>query len=92
MNTSKEQYTFSKFASNSFYRNQNAELISLCDLQLNRTKERNEGIGVKVYQDYNEMLEKENIHIVCLLTPMSDGKSFSTNPMAMKTIPTGISC
>ena len=32
MNTSKEQYTFSKFASNSFYRNQNAELIDLLDI------------------------------------------------------------
>ena len=31
MSTSHEQYTFSKFANNSFYRNQNAELIDLLD-------------------------------------------------------------
>ena len=32
MNTNHEQYTFSKFASNSFYRNQNSELIDLLDI------------------------------------------------------------
>ncbi|SVB76989.1 uncharacterized protein METZ01_LOCUS229843, partial [marine metagenome] len=32
MSTSHEQYTFSKFANNSFYRNQNAELIDLLDI------------------------------------------------------------
>ena len=32
MNTNEEQYTFAKFASNSFYREQNAELIDLLDI------------------------------------------------------------
>ncbi|SVC44930.1 uncharacterized protein METZ01_LOCUS297784 [marine metagenome] len=32
MNTANEHYTFAKFASNSFYRNQNAQLIDLLDI------------------------------------------------------------
>jgi UDP-N-acetyl-2-amino-2-deoxyglucuronate dehydrogenase len=49
--------------------NKNAELVSLCDLQLDRAKERNQGLGVKLYQDYNEMLKKEHINVVCINTP-----------------------
>lgn len=49
--------------------NNNAELVALCDLNLDRAAERNKGIGAKLYRDYNEMLRKEAIDVVCLMTP-----------------------
>lgn len=49
--------------------NDRAELVALCDLNLDRARERAEGLGVKVYQNYYEMLEKEPVDVVCLMTP-----------------------
>jgi UDP-N-acetyl-2-amino-2-deoxyglucuronate dehydrogenase len=49
--------------------NQDAELVALCDLNLERANERNETAQVKVYQDYHEMLNKEQIDAVCIMTP-----------------------
>lgn len=49
--------------------NKAAELVALCDLNLERARERSQGINVKVYQDYHEMLTKEAIDAVCLMTP-----------------------
>jgi len=49
--------------------NPKAELIALCDLNLDRANERNESARVKLYQDYNEMLRKEIINVVCIMTP-----------------------
>lgn len=49
--------------------NPQAELVALCDLNIIRAKERNEKAGVPVYQDYNEMLGKEKIDVVNIMTP-----------------------
>jgi predicted dehydrogenase len=49
--------------------NPKAELTALCDLNLDRAKERNESAGVKIYQDYNEMLHRESVDVVCVMTP-----------------------
>ncbi len=49
--------------------NNNAKLVALCDLNLTRANERNQGVDVKVYQDYREMLEKEDVDVVCIMTP-----------------------
>jgi len=49
--------------------NSEAELVALCDLNINKAKERNERAGVKTYQDYNDMLLKEDIDVVNIMTP-----------------------
>ena len=49
--------------------NDQAELVALCDLNLERAKERNEQAQVKLYQNYNEMLKTEDIDVVCIMTP-----------------------
>jgi len=49
--------------------NQRAELLALCDLNIDRAKERNEGVGVNIYRDYNKMLHDESIDVVCIMTP-----------------------
>lgn len=49
--------------------NPQAELVALCDLNTNRANERNEKAGVSIYQDYNEMLLKEDIDVVNIMTP-----------------------
>jgi predicted dehydrogenase len=46
-----------------------AELVALCDLDLKRAQERNEGVKVKVYQDYRQMLRQEDIDVVAIMTP-----------------------
>lgn len=46
-----------------------AELVALCDLNLERAHERNKGVSVKVYQDYREMLSREPVDVVCIMTP-----------------------
>ena len=43
----------------------NLELISVCDIDLERAKKFN----VPYYKNYKEMLKKENIDIVSILTP-----------------------
>jgi UDP-N-acetyl-2-amino-2-deoxyglucuronate dehydrogenase len=49
--------------------NKYARLVALCDLNLERARERNAGVNVAVYRDYNEMLEKEDIDVVSIMTP-----------------------
>jgi len=49
--------------------NSDAELVALCDLNLERAKERNETASVNIYRDYRKMFAKENIHAVCIMTP-----------------------
>jgi len=49
--------------------NDKAELVALCDLNLDKATERNKGVDVNIYQNYNEMLRKENIDVVCIMTP-----------------------
>lgn len=49
--------------------NENAELAALCDLNIERAHERNKKANAPVYQDYNKMLQKENIDIVNIMTP-----------------------
>lgn len=46
-----------------------AELVALCDLDLERAKERAKGADVRVYRNYNEMLLKEEIDVVSIMTP-----------------------
>ncbi|GAX87601.1 UDP-N-acetyl-2-amino-2-deoxyglucuronate dehydrogenase [Lebetimonas natsushimae] len=43
----------------------NLNLVAVCDIDLNKAKK----IGVPYYKDYNEMLKKEKIDIVSILTP-----------------------
>jgi predicted dehydrogenase len=47
----------------------NAELVALCDLNLERANERNKGVNVRVYRNYNEMLKSEDIDVVNIMTP-----------------------
>ncbi len=49
--------------------NPGAILIALCDLDLGRAQERNQQANVKIYRDYREMLQKESIDVVCIMTP-----------------------
>lgn len=49
--------------------NPDAQLVALCDLNLEKAKERNKGVNVKIYQNYNEMLQIEDIDVVCVMTP-----------------------
>lgn len=49
--------------------NPGAELIALCDLNLERAEERNLKAGVKIYRDYRQMLAVEDIDVVNIMTP-----------------------
>lgn len=49
--------------------NPGAELVALCDLNLERAIERAKGTSAKTYRDYNEMLTKEDIDVVNIMTP-----------------------
>lgn len=49
--------------------NPEAKLVAACDLKLELAKERVNGLGVNVYRDYNEMLKKEAIDVVNIMTP-----------------------
>jgi predicted dehydrogenase len=49
--------------------NPSAELVALCDLNLARAEERRGNRSVKVYRDYREMLSREEIDVVSLMTP-----------------------
>jgi predicted dehydrogenase len=51
------------------YANKDAELVALCDLNIQRAHERNTDANVSVYQDYNEMLQKEDVDVVNIMTP-----------------------
>ena len=49
--------------------NPRAELVALCDLNLETAKERAGDLAVKLYQNYNEMLSTETIDVVGIMTP-----------------------
>jgi len=49
--------------------NEDAELVALCDLNIDRANERNKEVHVPVYQDYNEMFQKEYVDVVNIMTP-----------------------
>jgi len=49
--------------------NGNAELVALCDLNMDRARERNEMAQVALYRNYHEMLSTEDIDAVCIMTP-----------------------
>ena len=49
--------------------NPRAELVALCDLKLERAQERGKGTGARFYRDYREMLQREPVDAVCLMTP-----------------------
>ena len=49
--------------------NENAKLVALCDLNIGRAHERNKEARIPVYQDYNEMIQKEDIDIINIMTP-----------------------
>ena len=46
-----------------------AELVSLCDTNEKRAKEYGEQLGISYYNNYDEMLKKEKVDIVNILTP-----------------------
>lgn len=46
-----------------------AELVALCDLKPGLAEERAKGLKVSTYRDYNEMLKKERIDVVNIMTP-----------------------
>jgi len=49
--------------------NQGAELVALCDLNLERARERGMDLNVKLYRDYNQMLKEQEIDVVGIMTP-----------------------
>lgn len=49
--------------------NSDAQLVALCDLNLDRAREMNGTAHVKVYEDYREMFDTEDIDVVCIMTP-----------------------
>ncbi|HOW53940.1 MAG TPA: Gfo/Idh/MocA family oxidoreductase [Syntrophorhabdaceae bacterium] len=49
--------------------NNDAQLVALCDLNLERANEMNGTAHVKVYEDYREMFSAEDIDVACIMTP-----------------------
>lgn len=49
--------------------NPNAELVALCDLNIEKAKERAGERKIPLYRDYHEMLTKEDIDVVNIMTP-----------------------
>jgi len=48
----------------------NAELVAVCDILPEVTKEIHQKIpGINCYRDYDELLEKEDVDVVCICTP-----------------------
>jgi len=45
------------------------QLVAVCDLDAERARQVGEPLGVNVYQDYHEMLEKETVDFVYIATP-----------------------
>ena len=52
-----------------YHANQNAELVALCDIVEERAKQASEQYGGKVYTDYKEMIDSEELDIVSVCTP-----------------------
>lgn len=48
---------------------ENAELVSVCDIDEKKAKYYGEKYNIPYYTDYNKMLENENIDVVNILTP-----------------------
>lgn len=46
-----------------------AKLVCVCDVREDMAKEKTKGTGIKVYTDYKEMIEKENLDMVDICTP-----------------------
>lgn len=49
--------------------NPSAELVALCDLDESRARERNANLGLPIYRSYYEMLDKEDVDVVNVMTP-----------------------
>lgn len=49
--------------------NPRAELVALCDLNLDLARERSRMLKIRIYQDYNEMCGTENIDVIVIATP-----------------------
>jgi predicted dehydrogenase len=62
--------------------NSNCKIVSLCDLDEKRAKELASSYNVqKVYTDFSQMLQKENLDIVHVLTPPQTHESLSIKAM-----------
>jgi predicted dehydrogenase len=62
--------------------NSNCKIVSLCDLDEKRAKELASSYNVpKVYTDFSQMLQKENLDIVHVLTPPQTHESLSVKAM-----------
>ena len=49
-----------------------SELVAICDVNINNANEKRERWGLrtlKIYKDYKEMVDKENLDIIEILTP-----------------------
>lgn len=49
--------------------NSRAEIAAICDLNLERAKDKGVLAKANIYRDYNEMLTKEKVDVVCIMTP-----------------------
>lgn len=47
---------------------QNAKLVAVCDIDLDKAKKIGEQFGVSFYTDMHEMLKSEDVDVVCILT------------------------
>jgi predicted dehydrogenase len=47
----------------------NAELVAVCDLREDRAQALSEKWGVRMYTNYHMMLRREDVEVVCILTP-----------------------
>lgn len=52
-----------------YHANQNVELVALCDIVKERAEHASEQYGGKVYTDYKEMIDREELDIVSVCTP-----------------------
>lgn len=52
-----------------YHVNQNVELVALCDIVQERAELASEQYGGKVYTDYKEMIDREELDIVSVCTP-----------------------
>lgn len=49
--------------------NPRAELVSVCDLNMDLARDKAKSLNINAYQNYNEMLIKEDIDVVSIMTP-----------------------
>jgi len=62
--------------------NKDAELVALCDLNLERANEMNGTAHAKVYEDYHEMFAGEDIDVACIMTPSGMHAEHAVDVMA----------